>query len=59
MEEIKQKVKDLRQRFSALVKKLDLPGKKEKVVTLEGESVSEGFWKNQEEAQQKMRELAF
>lgn len=59
MEEIKEKIVDLKERFLALVKKLDLENKRRQVVNLEEESTAEGFWADQELAQKKMKELSW
>lgn len=58
MEEIKNKIKELRERFQILLGKLDLVSKEQKVQDLEKELLVEGFWQDQTKAQKKMRELA-
>ncbi len=58
MDELKQKINDLRERFQTLLAKLDLPSKEEQIKSLETDSVAIGFWDDQELAQRKMRQLA-
>ena len=58
MDEIKEKLIGLKERFELIVKKLDLSGKKEKAQKLENESLAQNFWDNPETAQKKMKELS-
>lgn len=58
MEELKQKIKNLKERFRVLLEKLDLSTKKKRADDLERESITEGFWEERENAQRKMKELA-
>jgi len=58
MEEIREKIKNLKERFLALLKKLELPAKKERIALLEKESEAVEFWAEPEKAQKKMKELA-
>lgn len=59
MEELRQKIKNLKERFLVLVKRLELPAKKERIALLEKESADSGFWDESENAQKKMKELAW
>lgn len=56
MEEIKNKIKELRERFQILVGKLGLTAKEPIIQDLEKELLVEGFWQDQAMAQKKMRE---
>jgi len=58
MEELKQKIKDLKERFHILKAKLNLSIKILELKNLEEESVAPNFWQDQETAQSKMRKLA-
>ena len=58
VDELKQKINGLKERFRILVAKLDLSSKQEQIKSLETESSAPGFWDNQEFAQRKMRQLA-
>ena len=58
MEELKQKIKDLKERFQILKAKLNLSIKILELKNLEEESVAPNFWQDQETAQSKMRKLA-
>lgn len=57
MEEIKQQIRDLKERFQVVLEKLNLPDKKQKAKDLEAESVAEDFWDEPEIAQKKMKQL--
>ncbi len=58
MEEISQKIKDLRQRLGLLAEKLNLEEKKKEIEALEAETAKPGFWDNREEAQRKIKLLS-
>jgi len=58
MEEIKQKITNLQERFNLLVAKLDLITAEQEIKKLEDESLAPEFWQDQEMAQRKMRQLA-
>ncbi len=58
MEEVIQKIKDLKERLGLLAGKLKLEEKKEEIKGLEEEIARPGFWDNREEAQEKTKLLA-
>ncbi len=57
MQELKQSFQDIKQKATALVKKLDIEQKKHQITELEQEASSQTFWDDPMTAQQKMRTL--
>lgn len=58
MEENKQKLEELTTRLGAILKIMDLPGKKRKIEELESKSVDPDLWKDPNDAKSVMQELA-
>lgn len=58
MEENKQKIEELTTRLGAILKIMDLPGKKGKIEELESKSADPDLWKDPNDAKSVMQELA-
>jgi len=58
MEEILEKISELKEKLSLLKSKLDFEGKKAEIIRLQEKAASPGFWDNPQEAQKISRELA-
>ncbi|MDD3486785.1 MAG: peptide chain release factor 2 [Candidatus Moranbacteria bacterium] len=57
MQELLEKLKELRQRVASVATVFDFPKKKKRIEELEKESNTENFWQNPDEAQKVMQEL--
>ncbi|MCX6002975.1 MAG: peptide chain release factor 2 [Chloroflexi bacterium] len=58
MQELKDKLKELRSRISALMERLDIAGREKEITELEKQSVEPGFWLEQTRARSVMRRIA-
>lgn len=57
MEEIQQKLKDLKERFSQIKSQINTDALNQEILELEAKTMKEGFWNNQQEATSISRQL--